>query len=628
MCLGPAPAFAKDYSIVDVDVDATVLADGSLSVTESREFAFDGEFHGVYWRIPKGSYQGREIDTSLLMVGEIQDSVQTLFIQSQSGDEGTFTVTETDDYLEVTLFFEHKNENARFFIEYRCPNLAFRYEDASVLYWKFVSDGWGRESKNVHCVLHLPVPVGESVVASENVQAWGHGPLDAEVSFEGNDVIFDCPGVGVSEFAEMRVLFPSEWLSLAPEIDGNIQTKVLAEEKAWVDSANRDRDQARALMFGIYGAAFGVPLLTVVLSLVCLLRQRKQDQPVFSGKYFRDVPSDDHPAVIDALLHGGHVSDEGLVASLMRLCDEGYVRLESDNTFVNFGSDSDGGYRIVPVKGATSAVVSDSVDRVDDATMVFLFEELAPKAARISEHADASDSLLYFGDISRVADKSPERYDVSLCDWKRSVNEECKKRGFFSSPRKGFQMGAFIAAAVDFTLAFFSIIVFAVLGVSGVIVALCISLGMLSCVVCIFIASKMKPMSDEAIDIVAKANALKRWLKDFTRLEEAVPQDVILWDKLLVMAVVLGVSDEVIEQLKVAVPHVLDSAELGSARSLCRGGALSSPMRSFDSAMSNAHHVSASALASTSHSSSHGGGGGFSGGGGGGFGGGGGGGAF
>ena len=44
---------------------------------------------------------------------------------------------------------------------------------------------------------------------------------------------------------------------------------------------------------------------------------------------------------------------------------------------------------------------------------------------------------------------------------------------------------------------------------------------------------------------------MKRWLLDFTDLDEAVPQDVVLWNRLLVMAVVLGVSDQVIEKLGV-----------------------------------------------------------------------------
>ena len=41
----PAPALA-DYSIDAVRIDADVAPDGSMVVTESRTFDFDGSYHG------------------------------------------------------------------------------------------------------------------------------------------------------------------------------------------------------------------------------------------------------------------------------------------------------------------------------------------------------------------------------------------------------------------------------------------------------------------------------------------------------------------------------------------------------------------------------------------------------
>ena len=55
--------------------------------------------------------------------------------------------------------------------------------------------------------------------------------------------------------------------------------------------------------------------------------------------------------------------------------------------------------------------------------------------------------------------------------------------------------------------------------------------------------------------MAARCKALKPWLEDFTRLKGgAVPSDLILWNKLLVMGVALGVSKEVLRQLAEAVP--------------------------------------------------------------------------
>ncbi|MBR3234153.1 MAG: DUF2207 domain-containing protein, partial [Atopobiaceae bacterium] len=90
--------------------------------------------------------------------------------------------------------------------------------------------------------------------------------------------------------------------------------------------------------------------------------------------------------------------------------------------------------------------------------------------------------------------------------------------------------------------------------------------------------------SPEAVEINAKLDALRRWLKDFTKLEEAVPNDVILWNRLLIMAVVLGVSDKVIEQLKLALPAVAWSAAMASSMMWCnRSMGRTSPADAFSS---------------------------------------------
>jgi uncharacterized membrane protein len=94
------------------------------------------------------------------------------------------------------------------------------------------------------------------------------------------------------------------------------------------------------------------------------------------------------------------------------------------------------------------------------------------------------------------------------------------------------------------------------------------------------------------------------------------------------MATVLGVADDVIRQLKVAMPGLLVDPAFYAYGWYYRDRHIGTPAGSMGSSFGQAHSVSAAKLAESSSSSGSGGGGGFSGGGGGGFGGGGGGGAF
>ena len=65
----------------------------------------------------------------------------------------------------------------------------------------------------------------------------------------------------------------------------------------------------------------------------------------------------------------------------------------------------------------------------------------------------------------------------------------------------------------------------------------------------------------EGAEVAARCKALKHWLEDFTRLKEAVPGDLVLWNKLLVMGAALGVSKEVLRQLAEAVPPEVREAD-------------------------------------------------------------------
>ena len=140
------------------------------------------------------------------------------------------------------------------------------------------------------------------------------------------------------------------------------------------------------------------------------------------------------------------------------------------------------------------------------------------------------------------------------------------------------------------------------------------------------LAATAKYYSSETVELFARCNGLKRWLEDFTNLDEAVPDDLILWNRMLVLAVAFGVSEEVLRRLADAVPEDRRVDESGgyyfpSYWWFYHHGTLHSPM----SEMHEAYQATIHELSSSSDSSGGGFGGGFSGGGGGGVGGGGGG---
>lgn len=628
----PEPALAREYEISGVRIDATVEPDGTLLVTETRTFDFDGSFNGVYWDIPTGYNQsnGQEVEVSVLSAGEGEPGDLRAFEQSGSGDNGTYEVEHRGSSgLRVTLYSAQADESVPFTISYEATGIVTRWEDTGELYWKFVSDGWDVPSENVTCTLHLPVPDGAGLDPGETVRAWGHGPLDATVSFSSGTVDFNVPGVGTDEYAEMRVTFPAEWLTGLDVTLGEALPDILSEEQAAADEANAKRAAARAAM-GVAGAVgVGVPVLTVAFAWTRRARYNRDFRPRFDDTYFRDVPTDDHPAVLGALHNGGSPEAKELTATLMRLTDEGVVRLDRVKTkrrgLLRDKIEED--YRVswvgeLPEAGPGEPAAT--AYRIDEATLSYLFEGVS------GEKDDDGTPDLFFSELEALAEEDPERYSEILEDWQGEVEGAYLTR-FSGAGLKGYGRGAVFALAGLDVIAAVGCAFFLVRAEAPWWLCLAVvALAIVGVAVSLRLAWGMRDVNREAVETEAKLEALERWLREFTRLEEAVPSDVVLWNRLLVMAVVLGVADEVIEQLKVALPEVLEDPGLMPTYGWClwHGSARRSAAAALGEGFDSAHHVSAAALASSSDSSGGGGGGGFSGGGGGGFGGGGGGGAF
>ena len=158
--------------------------------------------------------------------------------------------------------------------------------------------------------------------------------------------------------------------------------------------------------------------------------------------------------------------------------------------------------------------------------------------------------------------------------------------------------------------------------------------GVITMVFLLIISRFMERRTQKGADAYAKCEALKRWLKDFSRLKERPVLDIKVWGEFLVYAYLFGVADEVIDELRDTVPELFTEDATLAASSyyvpwwyIYSTHSMTNGMPSFAKSFASSINQSVAAVqsaASGNFSSGGGFGGGFSGGGGGGFGGGGG----
>lgn len=613
-CLLLCPEAARAAaSMPHVKIDALVNPDGSLSVTEQRTFTYEDDVNGMYWEIPLGdNQQGGSTSVEVTGVSEVTDGSSRDFSRvasASNGDADVYTVESGASGIELKVYSPRaEDETATFSVSYTIAGAVMAWADTGELYWKFVGDGWEADSDDVELAVRFADAAASGVPATTgddaaNFRAWAHGPLDGAVRLDTatQTVTYSIPRVQPGEFAEARVLFPAAWVPGLAQTGGDRVQQVLDEEASFAEQANRRREEARTLLAALSAVGIGLP--AVFLAVMVALKLKAGGKPVaaFTDTYFRDLPSSDHPAVIAAFMKGGEVGNEALVATLMNAADERLVlveRVERPRRGFLGGERVEEDYRMVvdPAKLADAS----AIDR-----------------AGLAIYLPDGASEVSFREMGKAAKRAPKAFARRWDEFREAVTGALDERGYVAST------GSFVAAA-GLTVAFVVALISLGCAVAAESPLVCAA-GIVCAVVGGITSCTFKRLSQEGVELEARCLALKKWLEDFTRLGEAVPGDVVLWNKLLVMAVALGVSDRVLEELALATPPAYDERYVGGYYPSWWWYRPHGHMEMPVTAVRTANDLSLSALSSSSSSSAGGFGGGFSGGGGGGVGGGGGG---
>ena len=638
----PAQAHAKSYTMPEVNITAEVQSDGALHVVEQRTFDFDGSFTAVWW-VHDGLPDGASIQVNGVSIadlgqgGDAQDVTlepvpETAFDLEWRTAGGPGTTAYSFDSGEDTTYVFFNATDTQLLVQYDFTviNGVQVYDDCAELYWKFVGDEWAVDSKNVTCTISLPVPADTTPVVGSDVYAWGHGPLSGSLEFndDASVVTYQAQNVASGQYAEARILFPVPWLTNASEemLAQHAGTQrldaVLRLEQKWADSANAERRNALLLLGGL-------TLLTVALivwAFVMYLRYGKEHKPTFTGDYWRDVPNKSmHPAVISRLCSWNRENADDFTATIMHLAHEGFIGINK-GTYAR--QDRFGGQKIVEdyyiSRGSRSMGEAHPIDKK---AIEFLFDE-------VGQHQDS----FWLSSIQLYGKKHPSRFGSKMSNWQGQVESAVMKADYFEVKGDKLQgtmasmaLGYFVVMAIiSYYMGNFWPLLFGVIG----------GLALYA------ISNFMPRRSQLGVDDYAKSMALKRWLKDFTALNERPPMDVKVWGEFMVYAYIFGVADEVMKQLRATMPQMFaqDDAWVRTNSSYVpwymwydttttrAGGGLGSFSSAFQTSWANTTKTAEAAVAAANAASSGGGffssgggfGGGFSGGGGGGFGGGGG----
>jgi uncharacterized membrane protein len=206
----------KSYTIPQVQIQAEVKPNGSMAVTETRDYDFSGDYRFAYrdfiltpdqtkalGRTEPYSFSQFKVCEQNVCYRELPPS-QVNWQDPRSNPPGTFTVSRESNQIRVQWHFVADSTTRRFRLMYMVGNAVTQQTDTSELYWQWIGRDWTVTQSDITAQLTLPPGI-----AGEKLQAWAHGPLTGRVAIpSATQVVFTLPKLNGGQFFEGRVVWP------------------------------------------------------------------------------------------------------------------------------------------------------------------------------------------------------------------------------------------------------------------------------------------------------------------------------------------------------------------------------------------------------------------------------------
>lgn len=584
----------------NLNYDVTLNSDGSADVIETWNIRIT-DTNTLFKTFEVDTSKYKEITN--VKVQEVKSSGNVDFKEINQYkyhvDKNCYYALMHSGKFEIAWGAHAENTTRTYKISYTIVDAVKSYNDCSEFYWKFIGTESEIPADYIKGTIKLPL----SVQNGEDLKVWAHGPLNGNIEkISNNTVKFEVQNFSKNTMLEARVVTPTNiFRSNLNKSYTNKLDSILKQEQTWADEANAKRariEQQNRLKRIIIIAIFiitniiGIGLAILVISKIIKYNKELKQNPVVKPEqeydYFRDIPDENEtPAGAGYLYYFKstglqHNISKIVSATMLDLCMKKYIEFETI-------PDKKNQIKVILKKEETQNLTEDEsivygilknvAKQKDNSFTMKEFEKYA--------NAHSSSILSSFNKIENAAKKKQEQegnYSKELVN--KSIKWSIKGVGYvFLSITSIIFMWALIIPSIIAT------------------------------VYCFIISSRNNRLTQKGINEKAKWVGLKKYMEDFSMIDDKTVPELVLWEKYLVYATAFGIADKVLKQLKVVYPQVTDIDYMNShgytyMYLMYSHNFSNSFISSLNSSLTTSYH------SATNYSSGSGGGGGFSSGGG------------
>lgn len=608
ICIGTNQSKAGSLKLNNLDFQAQINADGSMDVTETWDINIRST-NTLYktFKTDNSKYSG----ITNVRVTDITNGIANNFIQT---DEWAYHVTKgyyygtenDDDDFEIGWGVGLDSSSARkeYEISYTVKDAITKYNDYAELYWQFVGSTFEVDANKITGTILLP----SNVSNKDEIKVWGHTKnLNGTIyATDTNKIEFEIDNFKSGTYVEIRTLFPTNLITTTGRIKNqNALDKVVKEETKWANKANTTRKRqewmSKNFKYVVLGAWLGVNILLGAVFFKKTIKYWKKlkslnkFEPTTKLEYYRDLPDENStPGEAYKNLNEGitkfTAQNFGKIfsATVLDLTLKNYIEIQQEKK--SLGKD------VVTI--ILKKQVSDGLPLNEEKIMNFIIKA-----------ANKKDTIT-LKELEKYIKNHPSSTESLLRETYNAVENQLIGKGIVSSIAQK-EYGEYKEKSRSYIIG----VIFAMICTAGygLMLILPLIIVIINAILCKKITKKLNILTQKGVDAKEQWKGLKKYMEDFSLLKEREVPELVIWEKYLVYATVMGIADKVIKQLKIVYPdfeEITNSIGTYTCMNVMMHTDFSS---SFSSAISSSI---SSATASSSYSSGSGGGGGFSGGGG------------
>ena len=519
LLLLPLLAAAKSYYFPEVRTEVTLLADGSAHVVQERTFAFDGSFS---WA-----------DIDLRKQGAADIRLNRLAMETDAGwqDIEPQELTNTARSLYVRWGYSAEDETRTFLLDYTVVGAVKRYSDVAEFYWKVIEDEHERmERIAVRVVLPAPSPNLFKVYVHSAAR-----PGSLTFARTMDTAYIEQSGIPKNAFVEVRALSSPD---IYPQITQAAQKRyeqILAEEKRNFLSAS-----LKTYFFLPLGLLLLIPL-PLILLIVFYRKYGREPKLDYDAIYEHEPPREAPPAVVPLILHQKPDKSSltqplfsGLMATLLDLARQGAVVVQETKE----GHHTRYSFRLVKPELAEKA------GGFAPGTIEFFFGRVAAGRAEFDE-SDLKD----YGRGHSLEAKAfvGEIFDAGMAWWRKALGTDFVER---TSSKAYGTFALLVLACVGLGAYSFVSGLSSIMYMEGqtrlIITAVIAGLVFVAFMT---LGRTILRWTETAYLEHRRWKNFRKFLSDFSAIEQAPVNLLAIWEQYYVYAVALGVATEFLKHV-------------------------------------------------------------------------------